>query len=1098
MSDELDEIWELYADEGQQSLQAAEEALLNLKKSPTDSENIAGLFRAVHTFKGNSRVMGLSVVESRAHVAEDLIGLVRDKGVLLDEQIIDLLLEMLDVLNDMLLEIVKSKNDVEPHSSQDLVDKLHAKINSLETKNDVLDSIQEIKQIPLEIDDDFFPVNSIEESVEEKQIVIESTETEHIEENQETDFAAVIFEPTEVCLADDPIYREIFAELACEVLTEMQKSASEFNQGFDDAQIQLREQAERLHFAAQQLGLKNWQAPLIDFLTVTSFSGSQVNLLVAHLIALLQFDFHKTLSNQTADETQKEEIFFEEISDKTIEDELAWFFDELKTPLNLLKNLYDAVEFDDAQFFIALDRIRTLAERLEYVQLSTLINRFLETTGDTPISHKQAQDFLFWLFEALVAIEEEVLEKRPEIITHTRPLLGYLCTKQVFENLLTINNILETIKNKQHVEQNCELVNTFLRKVYYACQHYGLETAAQLSTSLIDLFARVTNGNMVIDGFVLRLAKSFVSDIELVLSNLESGKSPDMGEIEKLLNDATSVAFNASVISPEIIEARLGLPKSFHKVLTMESVKIASEALEKNLHFHIVRTDLETNEELTAQFLTWLSSGAAIPVSNVSVFQGNRTLFDFLLATPLNKAKINEALTTLDPKGVLLYLIESLTDHKVTKDSPKSIAKITEESSPNKETQLLPSTEGQLSFDMLESIGELVTHQAMMRHLLRDLAEEDVLKNIETKLNAVDEQWHLAKDDIRQYLLLWQDKIERLIQIEVQTNALMEQLQEEAIAGRMRSAMQLLKPLIPFVETIARQLQIVIDFTTQGDDVSLDFSMLENLKNPLRSLLGFCLSESIETAQERTRLSKNDKARLRLTLIENDDHVKITLEDDGAGIDMQAVAQRATQLSLPNQLDSIFHRHYGVVSRRENSEYGLDFAKLRDALQLQGGNLWVANLPTGGLRFTLTMSLTMLLLEGMVVKVGIVHYVIPIDAIQRIIRVEQNNLMHISASENDTMLHLENNETVPVHNLKNTRNPHLQNTLEEKQVFVILGKEQKKIAIHVNELIGQQNVLSRPLQGYLSHIQGVIGCTLLGSGDVGLVLDTHSLFEKPC
>ena len=81
MSDEMNEIWQLFADEGGQSLDAVEEILLFVKENPTGQADIAGLFRAMHTFKGNSRVLGLGVIESRAHLAEDLIGLVRDDGV---------------------------------------------------------------------------------------------------------------------------------------------------------------------------------------------------------------------------------------------------------------------------------------------------------------------------------------------------------------------------------------------------------------------------------------------------------------------------------------------------------------------------------------------------------------------------------------------------------------------------------------------------------------------------------------------------------------------------------------------------------------------------------------------------------------------------------------------------------------------------------------------------------------------------------------------------------------------------------------------------------------------------------------------------------
>ena len=108
MSD-MDEIWALFADDGSQSLDAMEDCLEALSNGDGDeTSHISALFRAVHTFKGNSRVLGLGVVESRAHVAEDLIGLVRDDGVAINKEILDILFYTADTLRTMLEEVAST------------------------------------------------------------------------------------------------------------------------------------------------------------------------------------------------------------------------------------------------------------------------------------------------------------------------------------------------------------------------------------------------------------------------------------------------------------------------------------------------------------------------------------------------------------------------------------------------------------------------------------------------------------------------------------------------------------------------------------------------------------------------------------------------------------------------------------------------------------------------------------------------------------------------------------------------------------------------------------------------------------------------------
>lgn len=126
----MDEIWELYADDGAQALDTAEAALQMLQgaEGAAPSDQIASLFRAIHTFKGNARVLGLATVENRAHLAEDLIGLVRDDGAPLTRNMIDVLWLAVDMFRSMLEETASSRADVDPGPIEKLVGFLNDEI----------------------------------------------------------------------------------------------------------------------------------------------------------------------------------------------------------------------------------------------------------------------------------------------------------------------------------------------------------------------------------------------------------------------------------------------------------------------------------------------------------------------------------------------------------------------------------------------------------------------------------------------------------------------------------------------------------------------------------------------------------------------------------------------------------------------------------------------------------------------------------------------------------------------------------------------------------------------------------------------------------
>jgi two-component system, chemotaxis family, sensor kinase CheA len=119
-SAELDEIWSLFSQESRDNLLAVEETLLKLEQDPSDLEQVKVLFRALHSFKGAARMMGLSVTESMTHHAEDLIALVRDQGVALDRDIIDMVLTALDRMRAILDHVLANGSDVEPSQVQDI------------------------------------------------------------------------------------------------------------------------------------------------------------------------------------------------------------------------------------------------------------------------------------------------------------------------------------------------------------------------------------------------------------------------------------------------------------------------------------------------------------------------------------------------------------------------------------------------------------------------------------------------------------------------------------------------------------------------------------------------------------------------------------------------------------------------------------------------------------------------------------------------------------------------------------------------------------------------------------------------------------------
>jgi two-component system chemotaxis sensor kinase CheA len=1098
MTEEMDEIWQLFADDGGQSLDTIEEILLFLKENPTGQADIAALFRAMHTFKGNCRVLGLGVIESRAHLAEDLIGLVRDDGVSLCPEMVELLLETADALRSMLEGTLFSRRDADEAASSDLAGRMRATFDRCKASK-----AAELISEPVPV-----PVSELESKSEAEAEAKPEPQPEPQAEEVVAPQApeAIVFEPVpKSSLAEDPMYRDVFCFMAQNVLTEMRRATEALLSDPLSAQGVLAKEAEQLRFAADQMGMREWSDVLAALLALSAPSVEQAQSAIERLMAMFERDFGGQESAPT--DGKADAVLMLPVS----ADPVRVFFDEIEPILAAISDADERLArgevIDAAELHGLANEIKALSEPQGFERLAGAAEGWSSANSDLD----EFRRVKFRFYEELASIADAGLIDRDSMRFWPLAILRAWCAEGASKILLELGKTLDQLRLGEDSAELCARIRESLRLVFHACHHYNMEVAAQLSMSLLDLFARSADGEASVDPLLQHIARSFVAAMALVLDAANVGGRPDMAAVEALFQEAAAANFASS----SQIETRLGLPKSFHNVLSPESVEMSLAAMEAGHHFYIVRANLDLDEALARNFLSWISAGAAKVISNVTVFEGDDTLFDFLLSCPLEEAAFTRAIATLDSTGNSLKIETILTDRGAQTVNGAALSCAQRKEAENILSKDL-SAQDTMSEVMLESIGAVVTGQAVVRHSLAELAGDDLVHSVELELRSARGDWGAAREPVCRYLASVQEKIEKLVQVESHVNSLLDRLQQETIAVRSRSAALLLRPLAQHGDILARQSGRQVVVTTSGDETQLDFSTLENLKEPLHALMAFSVQQSIEAPERRLAVSKDRRGRVFVRLSKQDDQVVVTVEDNGVGIDLSRVSLRAGQLGWQeetNLLNLILRDGYGPLANDDSGGDGTNFAEIRATLRAHGGELRVANLPSGGVRFVVTMPLAMAVLDGMVVRVGDVMYVVPIDSIQRIVHSDARNLMRISAADGRYMLKLAQDDVLPIQFLMHSGradeegdfNPFSMaaesaNTADaevdgdQKYLFVVAGRSTRRIALSVDELVGQQMVLIRPLQGCLSSIRGVTGCALLGSGGVGMVLDMGYVF----
>lgn len=1058
MSDEMDEIWALYADDGAQALDAMETALMALGDGTGAGQDahVGALFRAVHTFKGNSRVLGLAVVESRAHHSEDLIGLVRDQGVPWDSEIKDILLLAADTLRTMLEETAATRADVDGSSSETLMTRLLDKIarcsGATPPSAEEAAPAEPASAVEPEMEQQPAPQPEPAQAAEpDERPATESTAepaapAKKPKSRKTADPSAVAAflsdaeppaapveaaapqpepaaEPTPGSstppvararrLADDPTYRDIFKGMSTDARAKLAALYASYATD-PEAAAKARREADGLCHAAKQMGLDDWVEALQTYLSAAA-SDEDLATLLLRLDDLTDSTFGAPAAAAPA--------------------ETGNFFDGIRGFLSEIASMGTDFSLGEAP---SPDRIAAAIATLQAAAAPFGFLRLSESAGalaraSTAADYRSAE---LRLYEELSAVEAVMPEAALAAGISPRELVQSWSAEHVFDTLASLEATLDRLRTpSSNRDKDHALLDHLLRLVHHACAHYRIDTAGQLAMSLIDLFSRVQSTGIAPDAILTHIARGFIDTIELVFDALYQGETPDTQNLEKLFEEAANVCFvQDGLMTASAIERRLGLPKEFHRVLSPESVRAASEAIESGQRFYIIRADINTDEAMAEAFIVWLSSGLAKPITNVTVFQGDDTLFDFLVATTFDEPSLAEALTRIDPGSRKLRMLRSLAILQETAER---------EAAGDVESGAQPQMQSTVTSEMLESIGEIAASQSMISHMLTELADSDLMDSLDSILRGNGHDWRRARTQVRTLMADFATRLQEVTQMEAQLVSQLTQLQEETVEIRSRAISSVIRPLETFVQTYSRRNRREAQFSYSGGDLTLDITILETLRKLLRSLFVMRLDLGPDAPQS-----------IHIAFHRDEERVLAIVEDDGAMIDGSPV---------------------------------LD--EMQAALARTGGELRRVAIPGKGMRFHISLPLAMVVLDGMVVGVKGVRYVVPVDAIRMILQPETDVAFTVSAAEGQQMLRIADDEIVAVHSLA------AQGSTGDdgRSVYVVVGAQGRSVAVPVDELIGQQLVLLRPLRGVLSRVQNMTGIALLAGGDVGMVVSANML-----
>lgn len=338
------------------------------------------------------------------------------------------------------------------------------------------------------------------------------------------------------------------------------------------------------------------------------------------------------------------------------------------------------------------------------------------------------------------------------------------------------------------------------------------------------------------------------------------------------------------------------------------------------------------------------------------------------------------------------------------------------------------------------------------------------------------------------------------------TSKKLEDLREGILQVRMVQVGTLFSRFPRLVRDLAKTNNKQIRLLLEGKETELDKAVIDKMGRPLTHLIRNAADHGIEAPKTRREKGKTEMGTITLRASQEGSYIVIEIEDDGAGIDVDRIREKAIEngliekgikLSESEILNFIFHPGFSTAKKVTDTSgrgVGMDVVKL-DITQLKG-IIDTQTVLGRGTKFIIKLPLTLAIIQVLLIKASTHTYAIPLSSVTESFKLESKKIEIVDGQEVTQL----RNVVLPLLRLNHAfdlpDNGHEGHTADSHRYVVVIELAEKKIGLVVDNLLGQQEIVIKPLGRYLLNTPGFAGATTLGNGRVVLILDIVTLIES--
>jgi two-component system, chemotaxis family, sensor kinase CheA len=323
------------------------------------------------------------------------------------------------------------------------------------------------------------------------------------------------------------------------------------------------------------------------------------------------------------------------------------------------------------------------------------------------------------------------------------------------------------------------------------------------------------------------------------------------------------------------------------------------------------------------------------------------------------------------------------------------------------------------------------------------------------------------------------------------------ELQEAVMSIRMLPISAVFNRFPRVVRDLAKQLDKQVELHMMGEHTELDKGFIEKLADPMMHLVRNSVDHGIEAPDVRARQGKPEVGRLTLRASQQGSDIAIEVIDDGGGLKRERILEKAREngLAVSDAMSDrdvwmlIFEPGFSTASEvTDVSGRGVGMDVVRRNIQAMGGRIDIDSTPGVGTTIAIRLPLTLAILDGMSVRIGESRYIVPLTFITEAVMPKQSDIRTVQGSGRVVNVR---GEYLPLRSLADVFEAGSDTT--DGSLALILSCDAQKVALLVDELLGQHQVVIKNLETNYQRVRGAAGATIMGDGRVALILDAMNL-----